>query len=173
MSWVISKTEMTRRRELHSLVPSVILTPLATLPASSPQALSFNHLGNELIQFRLKPPDYGGPKRYLYDTVHSLLTSGVERRVPSLLKTGLPLVFKPGYVWAGDAPHPSSLELVWWEHIKPPKMTICQWFIHGAPSPMVPSQCGLNVVNTSMVVSSAAHRSSKTRPRVSIGLSVP
>ena len=122
MSWIISKTEM--RRELDSLAPSVILTPLATLPASSPPALFFSQLGNELVRFRSKPLDYGGPKQYPYDTISLSLTSSVEQYSPMLFKMNLPPVYKPNDVWAGDTSRPSSPELVWWECAKPSNMTI-------------------------------------------------
>ena len=99
--------------------------PLAALPAFSLQAHSFSKLGNELVWFHLKPPDYGGPKRYPCDTVSSLLDSSVKQHSPVLLKTGLPPVSKPDDVWADDTSRPSSPELVWWECAKPPNTAAC------------------------------------------------
>src|SRR6266576_4276194 len=41
-------------------------------------------------------------------------------------------VSQPGHVWANPTSHSSSLELVWWERIKPLNMAACRRFLREA-----------------------------------------
>src|SRR6266550_5555083 len=110
---------------LHSPITSVALTPLAPLPAILSQADSFSKSSMRLDQLVLKPPDNRGPRRCLYDTVSVSFTPSVTPRSPEF-EMGFNPVSQPGHVWADSASHPLSLELVWWEHIKPPNMAACR-----------------------------------------------
>ncbi|KAF8694545.1 hypothetical protein AX14_002013, partial [Amanita brunnescens Koide BX004] len=127
MSWVVSITRM--RWELCSLACSLALMLLAALPASSLHPFSISQSGIKLIPFRPKPLSYRDANCYLYGAVSSMPVLGVEQHAPSLLKMGLTAVIKLDYVWAGNTPRPSSLELVWWEHMKLPNMAACRQFL--------------------------------------------
>ena len=114
---VVSETETSAYP--HSPITSVALTPLAPLPAILSQADSFSESSMRLDQLVLKPPDNGGPRRRLYDTVSVSFTPSVTPRSPEF-EMGFNPVSQPGHVWANPTSHSSSLELVWWERIKPP-----------------------------------------------------
>src|SRR6266576_7269342 len=116
---------------LHSPITSAALMPLAPLPAILSQADSFSESSMRLDQLVLKPPDNGGPRQRLYDTVSVSFTPSVTLRSPEF-EMGFNPVSQPGHVWADSASHPSSLELVWWERIKPPNMAACRRFLREA-----------------------------------------
>src|SRR6266576_3387702 len=104
---------------LHSPITSAALTPLAPLPAILSQADSFSESSMRLDQLVLKPPDNGGPRWHLYDTVSVSFTPSVTPRSPEF-EMGFNPISQPGHVWANPTSRSSSLELVWWERIKPP-----------------------------------------------------
>src|SRR6266576_6863555 len=103
----------------HSPITSAALTPLAPLPAILSQADSFSKSSMRLDQLVLKPPDNGGPSRRLYDTVSVSFTLSITPRSHEF-EMGFNPVSQPSHVWANPTSRSSSLELVWWERIKPP-----------------------------------------------------
>src|SRR6266576_2598433 len=125
----VSKAETSAQS--HSPIPSAALTPLAPLPAILSRAMSINQPSLGLDWLLLKPPDGVGFKQCPYDTVSVSFTSSVTLRSPEF-EMGFNPISQPGHVWADSASHPSSLELVWWERIKPPNMAACRRFLREA-----------------------------------------
>ena len=119
----VSKAETSAQS--HSPIPSAAFTPLTPLPAFLSRAMSINQPSLGLDWLLLKPPDGVGFKQCLYDTISVSFTLSVTLRSPEF-EMGFNPVSQPGHVWADSASHPSSLELVWWEHIKPLNMAACR-----------------------------------------------
>src|SRR6266550_5573232 len=80
---------------MHSPITSAALTLLAPLPAILSQADSFSESSMRLDQLVLKPPDNGGPRRCLHDTVSSKLSLSVERHSPRPVVVIIPPIPKP------------------------------------------------------------------------------
>src|SRR6266550_2261035 len=114
---VVSETETSAY--LHSPITSVALTPLPQSPAVPLQAKSIDRPSLGLDWLLWKPPDGVGFKQCLYDTISVSFTLSVTPRSPEF-EMGFNPVSQPGHVWANPTSRSSSLELVWWERIKPP-----------------------------------------------------
>ena len=138
-SLVVSKIETNTISP--SPIASVALTPLAHLPAFLSQVNSISQPSLGLDWLLLKPPNGVGFKRCLYDAVSVSFISSVTLRSPEF-EMGFNPISQPGHLWADSTSHPSSLELVWWECIKPPNMAACQRFLREAIK-MLSRQTGL------------------------------
>ena len=113
---------------LHSPISATTLTKPP--PASLLHANSLGRPSAELVWFHLAALGDRGPRWCPYGAVSSLLPLNIEQHPPFLLKMGLPHVSRPDYAGADPTSHPSSLELVWWGHTKPPNMAAYRRFLY-------------------------------------------
>jgi len=126
---VVSETETSAYP--HSPITSVALTPLPQSPAVPLQAESIDRPSLGLDWLLLKPPNNVGFKQCLYDTISVSFTLSVTPRSPEF-EMGFNPVSQPGHVWANPTSRSSSLELVWWERIKPPNKVAYRWLLYEA-----------------------------------------
>ena len=113
-------SETKTRAHLCSPVPSVALTPLALSSASLLQAHPIDKPSLELDRSALKSPYNGSFQWRSRDAVSLSFTTPNAGRRSLEYEMGSSPISKPNYTLADAASYPSSLELVWWERIKPP-----------------------------------------------------